>query len=227
MSLAQVLGTIYTGTVLLAVGLMAAGVLWVMLPTGIVRALSGARDEITLSIRLLASGLSLIGLCVTGYYASERWIAASTRDWIPVPGVVIHSELRQVMQPRSTNPGWRPEVHYRYQHGGVEFEGDRVGLGKQVSSDREGSQAWLDLNYPLHAQIQVWVDPATPQSSTLSRQISPWNWALLAAGLMLAGVGGYLLRLSRHSEPPPAPRLRKVRRRSRRSGEASARAQKE
>ena len=198
---------------LLAYGLMLAGVLCIMLPGSVVRTLSRSRDEVSVSIRLLASGLVLVGLCLLMRYGRELWMANEVDDWIPVTAIITHSQIHEVMQPRSTTPGWRPHVDYRYMHHGREYTGNRVGLGIQLSSDRNGSQSWLEQTYPPQARVRAWIDPDAPHSSTLDRAISPWNWALLLAGVLLAGVGVHLLRLSRIDSAVTARHNRRKKRR--------------
>ncbi|WP_183982072.1 DUF3592 domain-containing protein [Pseudoxanthomonas broegbernensis] len=195
--------------------LLGSGLLATLLPDALLRPLCGGRDPLALAMLPFALGLALLGLLLAAMHGTDAVRAGQTWQWQPVPARIVRSDLVEVMQPRSSRPGWRPEVRYEYRHAGQTRTGHRIALRPLTSSDRDGTDDWLRRTYPAGADLTAYVNPAAPAQAVLERGGSHWTWWLCGTGLVLLGCGLWLLRTAvRECRMPPAKPA--ARRRSRR-----------
>lgn len=193
-------------------GLMGIGFIMLLLPDAFVRGVSGGREPVDISMLPLALGLAMLGVLLTGVHSADALRARQAKDWEQVTARIVRSELVEIMQPRSTTPGWRPDVSYEYRHASRTYQGHRIAFRPLTSSDREGTQAWLEQHYPAGAEIPAYVSPDSPGQAVLDRDGSPLSVWMAGIGVLLAATGLYLLHLALQglrSPPCPSPRHRK------------------
>lgn len=179
--------------------LIGTGLLATLLPENLLRSLAGQRDPMAVTMLPFATGLALLGLLVAAFGIADGVRTHHAQRWQPVPARITHSDLVQVMQPRSSNPAWRADVRYSYRFAGRNHNGHRIAPRPLRSSDRAGLADWLQHHYPLGAEATAFVDPHAPTQAVLERDGSPWTWLMAAAGLALAGAGAWLLRTALQS----------------------------
>ncbi|QNN70107.1 DUF3592 domain-containing protein [Thermomonas carbonis] len=176
--------------------LIGIGLVAMLLPQAIIRRMAGSRDPVAMGMLPFATGLTLLGVLLAWVHAFDGARALQARDWQRLPAKIVRSDLREVMQPRSTKPAWRPDLAYEYRFSGHLHRGHRIAFRSLSSSDREGSRAWLQTQYPLGSEHDIHVNPASPQESVIERGGSPWTWMTFAAGLALAAAGLHLFRVA-------------------------------
>lgn len=174
--------------------LLGVGMLLLLCPERLVRAISGHHDPTSVSMLPFALGLLLLGLLLAGMNTRDGIRAAQSRQWTPTSATITHSALVETMQPRSTTRGWRPDIRYTYAFEGQPHTGSRLRFDATTSSDREGTWDWLQQHYPVGRQVTAYVNPVSPQQAVLEPGGSPWVWLLAGIGLVLAGCGIWLLR---------------------------------
>ncbi len=195
--------------------LIGTGLLATLLPETLLHSLAGQRDPMAMTMLPFATGLALQGLLVATFGIADGVRAHQAQQWQPVPARITHSNLVQVMQPRSSNPAWRADVRYSYRYAGRNHDGYRIAPRPLRSSDHDGLADWLQRHYPVGAEATAFVDPHAPTQAVLERGGSPWTWLMAAAGLALAGAGAWLLRTALQPVPiaaPPKKRKRKAKR---------------
>lgn len=174
--------------------LLGLGLMLMLCPARLLRAIAGHRDASAIAMLPLALGLLLLGLLLAGMHALDGIRAMQSRQWVPAPAIITRSALVETMQPRSTTPAWRPDVAYAYTHAGQSYEGWRLTFDSTASSDRTGTQAWLQRHYPVGRQVTAHVNPKSPDQAVLVPGGLPWNGWMLCIGLVLAGSGAWLLQ---------------------------------
>ncbi len=196
----------------LPLGLVGLGFLAMLLPAHLVRTACGGRDPTAMAMVPLASGLTLLGLMLAGMHSADAVRALWVERWERAPARILHSELIGTLQARSTTQAWRPDVSYRYQYGSRTYLGYQIAFRPLASSDRAGTEAWLRRHYPVGAQVQAYVDPASPHRAVLEPGGSPWSWMLAGTGLVLATAGLCLLRMAWREYRAAPPRRSRRRR---------------
>ncbi len=189
--------------------LMGLGFVAMLLPDDLMRNLSGGRDPMSASMLPLSLGLVLLGMLLAGVHLLDGIRSLRVDGWDRVPARILHSDLAEVMQPRSTIPAWRPDVIYEYRHGTQLLQGHRIAFRPLSSSDHAGTQAWLRQHYPIGAQVIAHVDPDAPALAVLESGRSSWTWVLAGIGLVLAGTGVHLFCVAMR-EFTPLPTKRKL-----------------
>ena len=183
--------------------LLGIGVLAMLSPSSLVRALSRGRDPFDVAMLPFGAGLALLGVLVAGVHAFDGMRALQVQGWQRTPATITRSVLVEVMQPRSSTPAWRPDVSFDYSFGGQPRQGHRIAYRRLASSDRDVTLAWLLATYPEGARVTAWVDPDAPGDAVLEHDPSPWTWGIAAAGLALAGAGIHLMHIAGTGARPP------------------------
>ncbi len=188
--------------------LMGLGFVAMLLPDDLMRSLWGGRDPISMGMLPLSLGLALLGMSLAGVHLLDGIRSLQVDGWDRVPARIVHSDVVEVMQPRSTTNAWRPDVIYEYRHGTQLLQGHRIAFRPLSSSDHDGTQAWLRQHYPIGAQVIAHVDPDAPALAVLESGRSSWTWVMAGIGLVLACTGAHLLRIAMR-EFTPLPTKRK------------------
>ncbi len=136
-------------------------------------------------------GIGLVFLLLGGFEIRE---GLKTQDWIAASGKILSSE---VVSGRSRRPGSMPKsgggrsysvaIRYRYEVSGATFEGDRVSFGNQSFKKRSKAQKLKD-QYPRGKEVEVFYDPASPNSSVLRKGIG-LSWVAVLLGTLLFSLG--------------------------------------
>ncbi|RZJ12593.1 MAG: DUF3592 domain-containing protein [Acidovorax sp.] len=175
---------------------------------------------------LLFSAVFAVAFGLGGYFAGLQplgqtlWTAWEVRSWQPVPALVLSADLRK--HPGSEG-GMSYEViaRYRYQLGGTEREGTRVGLERPGASDNIGDwhAQWhrrLQQAQARNEPITVYVNPSQPNQSLIDPSIRwrlqvfrlPFAFVFTLVGVVAAGVFVWLLlglgKSSDGASEPPA-----------------------
>lgn len=186
--------------------LMGLGQLLMLLPERLLRGIAGARGPLAIAMLPFALGLTLLGLLLACQQGSDIWHARQTQRWATVSARIESSRLGETMQPRSSQPAWRPDVTYVYRFDNRLHRGHRIAFSPTASGDREGTTRWLQAHYPPGAQVQVFVNPSAPSEAVLEAGGSAWSWWFVGIGLVLAGSGAWLLRSAWRPYPTDLPR---------------------
>jgi hypothetical protein len=145
-----------------------------------------------LAIALVAFGAAIVA---TGLQQSRR--ARSVRSWTRMPGKVLEARIEEQSGPREQDfPRWRFAIRYGYEARGQSRVSDQIWIGSRArsfSQDRDEEQRWVD-RFPAGADVTVWVDPADARQAVLVPEIPRGQvGALVVAGMVLAGIGLWLL----------------------------------
>ena len=129
--------------------------------------------------------IGLVFLLLGGYELLQGW---KTKDWPAAPGKILSSQVQSGNSnshgpARTTGTGSRRrysvDVRYRYEVDGQKFEGSRLRFGNVSYKKRSKAQKETDRFLP-GKEVEVFYDPANPQSSVLIKG-SGLSW--LAVGL--------------------------------------------
>jgi len=146
-------------------------------------------DEMPAAFRwIFCLGFMFIGLVffvLGGYQLLE---GLTTKDWPAAPGKIQSSKV-QIGSSNSHEPArtiqtgsrrrYSVDVRYQYEVDGQKFEGSRLRFGKVSYKKRSKAQKEKNLFLP-GKEVEVFYDPANPQSSVLIKGIG-LSW--LAVGL--------------------------------------------
>ncbi|WP_010460205.1 ankyrin repeat domain-containing protein [Acidovorax radicis] len=148
---------------------------------------------------LLFSALFALAFGLGGYFAGLQPLVQTLRaalevhSWQPVVAQVLGSELKR----HTSSDGTTYQVHarYRYEFGGRQYEGTRVGLDSEVGADNIGDwhQRWHGLLQSAQSRgqpITIMVNPQVPSQALIDPSI---RWALqmfrVPFALVFTGVG--------------------------------------
>jgi hypothetical protein len=151
---------------------------------------------------LLALGL----LCAIGsgwFIVSDRQQIAEAKSWPSTPAQIDGSWV-DVERSGSRNRRTRyiPKVNYSYDVGGQTYRNDYIWLtSTQSYSSRNTAEMFL-RTYQRGATVPVFYSPADPQRSALLIESGAWPmFILLAVGLLLIGLGGWLYWRAARGQP--------------------------
>lgn len=115
--------------------------------------------------------LLLAIVLIAGLFAWRAWeVKRNSPQWPSVEGVMLTSQPRAMhdnpAEPESAKHDWVAEVRYAYMVDGVSYTGDRLqAFGRRYMTKEEVLQELAP--FPVGAHVQVFYDPAQPQSSVL------------------------------------------------------------
>ncbi len=154
----------------------------------------------------LACGLILLN---TG---SDLWQWYRMQDWVEAPASVLDATLI-THEPQNSDDArtYSVQVRYRYEYGGVAYEGKRLGI--RDSTDNLGAyhSRWsqrLSMAKNQGRTVPCYVNPAKPEQAVLDRTL---RGTVLVFGLLIlltfGGAGGWIF-LKGGGLEDPARRLR-------------------
>jgi hypothetical protein len=137
--------------------------------------------------------LVLFGLYV-GFGAIKAWRQYRlSKNWIPITGKVIRSEVESTIDLDGGGGTYTPIVAYTYQLVGKSYEGSRISFGSDGSgSGKLKKPAGVVARYPLGSQQTVYYDPNDPSQSVLERK---WDLNGVIFFLILELIGAGLIYL--------------------------------
>lgn len=145
-------------------------------------------------------GMVLLYVGVTQLVMQRRLLANARR----VDAVIVHSEVfsstsadtdRRPNRSTSTTTH-RPDVRFRYQVGGVEYESDLLHPNIIVRSYASRDAAAEALApFPLHAAVRAYVDPSLPDKAFLIASAGNGPVVFIIVGLLLPPVAWWVGKL--------------------------------
>lgn len=179
--------------------LAAAGLLCWFVPEkwwrGWFRAGSRWRNQTSTGALLLFSGMMAGGVGLFSLNAVDFLNGVRSKSWVETKAVVTGTRVVEVMQPRSTNPAYRPQVDYEYRWNGRGFRGGRLGFGSTASTDGKHVRDLLDRDFPAGREIRVKVNPDKPSQSVIRTGADAMHWVYAGVSLVFVGVGANGLRM--------------------------------
>lgn len=127
-----------------------------------------------------------------GYFVSYRplSLAYQARSWTPTQCQVISSRIEY------GDDSARPDIVYRYQVGGREYQSNRYNFVPGSNSD--SSTPEVVERHPAGATFECYVDPADPTQAVINRTPTIWYYMGVIAFVVFAvipgGVGFLMLR---------------------------------
>lgn len=149
----------------------------------------------TTGIAMLVMGLICAALAAWFIISDYRQIAAA-RSWTSTQAVVVGSWVDVDRgSGRNRRTRYIPKVNYSYTVAGRTFYNDYIWLtSTQSYTGRANAETFLRA-YPRGGTVPVFYDPADPQRSALLIESGAAPlYALLAVGVVLIGIGIWLLR---------------------------------
>lgn len=154
---------------------------------------------------LLAAVLPLVLLAA--WLGIRAWTdlrrAWQARGWLPVAGVVMQSEVEEVLVrvrvSTSVNATrlvlrYRPRVVYRYTANGATHWSDRLHFGAVLLSSDTTAASHMIARLPPGAVVTIYYNPANPADAVLERRVGWGTHALwLTTLLVLATAVGITL----------------------------------
>lgn len=137
----------------------------------------------------------VLGLVLMGVGGRSLWRIRRARHWMPIPAVVVASEVGEVVVHGKTHQHteFYPKVRFRYTLPGGAYESARLTPvpGDPQSLDRAEIEALL-ADYPVGKHVTAFVKQGDPRMSALRTEVS-WHrrshlWANVVAGAVLVAV---------------------------------------
>jgi hypothetical protein len=136
---------------------------------------------------LLAGGLALF------YFIGKPTLdeAIASKTWPKVKGVITISRVDSRVKKGKTT--YSSHVEYEYSLNDQEtFYGHRIWIG-QYSSNNQSEHKKNVAKYPSGAQVDVYYNPKSPESSVLEPGAVYSSYIAFGIGLGIAAIGGLLL----------------------------------
>lgn len=150
--------------------------------------------------RTTAIAMAVMGLICTAlagwFIISDYRQIAEARRWPSTQGLVVGSWIDiDRGSGRNRRTRYIPKVNYSYSVGGRTFYNDYIWLTSTQSYSSRGTAETFLRAYQRGGSVPVFYNPADPQRSALLIESGAVPlYALLAVGLVLIGIGIWLLR---------------------------------
>lgn len=152
------------------------------------------RNQSSTGALMLFSGLGVLGIGFVLLCAESFTHGLRSNRWADVEATVTATLVKEVMQPRSTNLAFRPQIDYSYQWAGHSYRGGLLSYGSNSSSDPDFARETLE-QFPVGKTIRIKVDPSRPDRSVIRPGADGLHWVYALAGLAFVGVGANGLRM--------------------------------
>ena len=153
-------------------------------------------------VRVAPWFLIAIGAIVLGYGVKKVMVAAASKGWTPVPGVIEESVVEEKMfkpdmprQADNKSTSFHANIRYRFSANNKSFTGTRVSFGDHDANYRSYADD-LVQRYPKDGEVTVYYNPANPEQSVLEPGVQPQTWVIIIVGVVLLAAGGMWLRSS-------------------------------
>lgn len=167
------------------------------------------------TLLILAAGLTVAGLASLAADRASHARERSMSGWIAAQAEVRSVAINRQAGPAG-EPGYGPAIDYRFEVAGVQYRGDRLGLGRQWAASLDEVTRWVQpmlegvkaepgqsggmfgavfAARPVDKRITVYYDPADPGTNIADRRdpgaTGLFKWlSLVLVGLGLAGLAG-------------------------------------
>lgn len=153
--------------------------------------------------RVISWLLILLGLMVLAIGFKKVLVAAASKNWPTVPGVVVESGVaanppaagapRQVEQATTS---YGAHIRYEFSVDGKKFQGERIGPADYSASYKSRVDE-VAARYPKDGEVTVYYQPSNPAECLLEPGVAFQTWLLPALGVVLLAVGAFWLRSQR------------------------------
>lgn len=144
--------------------------------------------------------LIFIGLIVLAFGIKKVFVAAASKSWPTVPGVVVESGVAAnppaAGSPRQTqdkSTGYGAHIRYEFTVDGKKFQGDRIGP-VDYSASYKSRVDEVVTRYPKDGEVTVYYQPGNAAECLLEPGVVFQTWLLPALGGVLLAAGGFWLR---------------------------------
>jgi hypothetical protein len=107
----------------------------------------------------------------------------ASAGWERVDGEIVSSRVMDEWD--TTGDRFVPHVEYTYRVDGETFTGGQIDLRGDVFYGNEDAAALQLVDYPAGTAVTVYVNPADPARSVLTREVIPAVWWFTGVGLAL------------------------------------------
>ena len=118
--------------------------------------------------------------------------ARACARWPTVQGRVLSAEA-QVVNRQKDKSTYAPNVSYRYEVDGKEYESSRLTIVPRNYSSRQWVNEIL-ASYPVGGTVRVFYDPKDPGNCLLVTATTGSEWAYPIGGVLMIGVGFLFLK---------------------------------
>ncbi len=120
----------------------------------------------------LGVGVAILGVALASMRIDqaeeELALARASREWPRAEGVVLASQVEETRIPKGKTsvPGWRASIHYRYTVAGAERESRRIAFGYEPTLEAGPARALVET-YPTGGAARPYYDPRDPARAAL------------------------------------------------------------
>lgn len=143
----------------------------------------------------LGKALLFLGMGIAaGVYSIFAYqTATESESWPSTTGEITLSKVDMDHNVTTGNnkTKWKPRVKYSYEVNASLFENDRIGIGIGDMNYKTRNQAQRAISqYPAGKKVQVYYDPANPQTSALETGVTMFTYLgfFMSIILILAGL---------------------------------------
>jgi hypothetical protein len=135
----------------------------------------------------------VLGILGGGIYLIYREYRQAT-VYRSVDGRVLSSELatRHIQSAKIRPAAFTPKVRYKYQVDGQDYEGSRIRMYKENSSNKK-AMARMQERYPEGSRVKVYYDPDDPSTAVLEPGFTAISFAILLVGFFGVLLAAFLL----------------------------------
>lgn len=126
-----------------------------------------------------------IGLGIWGWGVLTN--ARVSEGWPTAAGRVVRSEVEHSTDSEGGD-SYLPQIDYRYQVEGQDYENDRVRYGENSYSNRRQAEAEAE-KYPVGRQVEVYYEPGDPENSVLEPGATLGSYLGVCMGALFLGIG--------------------------------------
>lgn len=167
---------------------------------------NNTEDEESASESVQASPLFIVGVlsfiavvaCFVVYDISEdyRRQMEAHNSYQPVQAVVYHSEIKARRNRQSGRNSYHPDIDYRYNVGGRDYEGRRYSYSYKFNNSRAVIED-IVARHPTGANVTAFYDPDNPKRSVLNNDPPNIIWLVLfftGFGLIFLTIAGIVIK---------------------------------
>jgi hypothetical protein len=127
---------------------------------------------------------AIIGCAAAGAGARTLWLAAATKSWPTVTGVVTASRIDKTTKGNQPAPYFSGVVEYSYEVDGTTYRSNRFSYSGLSESSEQSDIRAVIARYVPNRPVTVHYDPANPSQSVLQTGGGLIGWAMIAAGTL-------------------------------------------
>lgn len=147
----------------------------------------------TSGARLLKALMGLVIMLAGGLFVGLLWLsyqrAEETRQWTPVQGLVLLSEVVSEKPTTHSEVAHRSAVRYSYEFEGVKHTGTRVKRVEGASADRSKAEKVVKA-YPPGKVVTCFVNPAQPDFAIIEHATRAGLYSIWFPFLFVVGGAG-------------------------------------